>query len=165
MGEGMTEPAKAIMLHVATAQEFAWINARYDEVKFVHSDPAHDLVMIAEVGGEKAGLGRLVRVADDAAELGGMLVMEEFRGSGIAHRLVDALLLEATRYSRVYCLPFVHLQGFYRQHGFVDVADFSQVPQQVLEKHDWCNRFYTDRSTLLLQRTPASPAQADQPFD
>lgn len=146
-----------LTLRAARSSEYQWINDRYDEVGFVHSRTGHDLVLIAEVGGQPAGIGRLVRIAPQSAELGGMLVFENFRGGGIAHRLVAALLElaeSASQFQTIYCLPFAHLAAFYRQHGFTDVAEPGLVPAELRAKHQWCNTTYSDRTTLLLERRP-----------
>src|SRR6185436_13379017 len=69
-----------VKLRTARAAEAEWINARYAEVRFMPSDLAHEVVVIAETGDEPAGLGRLVDIDERSCELGGMLVFERFRG-------------------------------------------------------------------------------------
>ena len=47
----------------AVKSELAWINERYDEVEFVHSCFDREVIAIAEIGSQKAGLGRIVMLS------------------------------------------------------------------------------------------------------
>lgn len=132
--------------------EFNWANKRYDEVGFVHSSPDRDLVIVARVNGQVAGLGRLVKISYDVAELGGIYVFPDFRSLGIAHSLVKNLLVYGKSFKRIYCLPFSHLQNIYQSHGFLPVAKKEGVPKEILDKCDWCNKKYAGKITLLLER-------------
>ena len=71
-----------ITLRAANPSEIAWINAQYDQVGFKHSNFDNEFIVIAEVSGQKAGLGRLQRIDSSVAELGGIFVNEQFRGLG-----------------------------------------------------------------------------------
>lgn len=83
--------------------ELAWANARYEEVQFLPST-AKDFLAVAEVGGEKVGLGRLVAVDDTTGELGGMYVLPAY-----------------SPYQQLFCIPFAHLESFYAGFGFSPV--------------------------------------------
>lgn len=133
-------------LRPAHAEEGAWINERYAAVQFMPSDLSRDLVLIAEIDGERAGIARLVP-ADDVWELGGMLVFEQFRGRGVARALIDELLRYAGDRD-VYCIPFADLEPLYAAAGFTRAED---APRAVREKFEWCQRTY-DRPVLLLER-------------
>lgn len=132
-------------LRVATPGEAQWVNERYAEVQFLPSDLARETVIIAEIDGVPAGLGRLVPVDDTSCELGGMLVFESFRGRGVAKAMIDELLRHANGRA-VYCIPFADLEPLYASAGFVQT---DTAPPAVREKFVWCQRTY-DRSVLLL---------------
>jgi len=132
----------------AAPAELDWVNARYAEAGFQPSDAAH-LVLIAEVDGAPAGLGRLVPMAPGERELGGMFVLPGFRGRGVAGTLVRALL-DAAAGTRVWCIPWADLAGLYAREGFAAVPDDAPVPQPVRAKLDWCIRHYA-RPVCLMQ--------------
>lgn len=143
-----------ILIRRALRDEINWVNQKYDEVKFKHSNFNQDIIVIAEIGTEKAGLGRLQKIDDDCAELGGMYVFPEFRRKGVADRIVEFLLTQARGYQRLVCLPFDYVSHFYRRFGFVEVELLSsqqpfEVPQKTREKHQWCNEFYPDKTHLF----------------
>ncbi len=126
-------------LRRATAEDAAWINAAYDRVHFRHSDLSRDFVVIADVSGAHAGVGRLVPAGEDACELGGMLVFDEFRGRGIARAIIDELLRHASG-RRVYCIPFADLEPIYAKAGFARIEADATLPEYVRKKLEWCER-------------------------
>ncbi|MBS0622859.1 MAG: GNAT family N-acetyltransferase [Verrucomicrobia bacterium] len=79
---------KPSLLRRAEPSEISWVNQCYAEVQFIHSNFDREVIAIAEVNGQKAGLGRLVTINDENLELGGMYVFEEFRGQGIARKVL-----------------------------------------------------------------------------
>lgn len=140
----------SISVHTAEPEDFAWVNKQYDEVGFPHSDVNNDLMVLAEVDGTRAGLGRLVRVCADTAELGGIYVFNEFRRQGVASKVVRFLVEQAHPFKRVYCLPFENLHDFYASYGFVPVENLEDVPEKVRQKHEWCNTEGRFESRVLL---------------
>ena len=134
-----------ITLRTARPDEAGWINERYVAVRFLPSDLSREIVIVAEIDGTPAGLGRLVPVDDSSCELGGMLVFEEFRGRGVARAIVDELLRHAAGRA-VYCLPFAELTELYAAAGFVATED---APGAVLEKLAWCRRTYEQPVALM----------------
>jgi len=140
-----------VAVRLASSKEIAWVNSRYDEVGFVRSEISTEKIAIAEIDGEKVGLGRLVRITGDDAELGGMFVFEKFRGQGVAGKIVDLLLQQSKRYKHVFCIPFEHLREFYGRYGFREFElNISDVPLQVKEKHKWCIQNYKHNTLLLV---------------
>ncbi|HYH09608.1 MAG TPA: GNAT family N-acetyltransferase [Thermoanaerobaculia bacterium] len=137
-------------LRVAQPHELAWINARYDEVHFQHSDASHRVV-IADIDGAPAGIGRLVPAGEGAYELGGMLVFDAFRGRGIARQIIDELLRIAEGHD-VYCIPFADLEPIYARAGFVRIEEDETTPRYVREKMEWCRREMT-RPVALMKLT------------
>ena len=138
-----------ILLQIATDNDLAVINARYADIGFVPSH-AGELIVIVTLAGGPAGQGRVVPIDSSSGELGGIYVLPHCQGRGVAKRIVD-FLIQHTNLPVLYCLPFAELEGFYRSMGFVQVKQRDRVPQQVLQKHQWCNATY-DKPVLLLER-------------
>jgi N-acetylglutamate synthase-like GNAT family acetyltransferase len=143
-----------ITMRIPSPSELAWINQRYREIDFLPSAP-NDCVAMAEVDGKAAGLGRIVAIAERVGELGGMVVFDQFRGTGLSKAII-ALLLETRDYDHLYCLPFSKLESLYAQFGFRRVAHLAGVPAKVLEKYQWCAEFYPE-PVLLMELRLAIP--------
>lgn len=140
-------------LRLARPEDAAWINERYASVHFQPSDLAHELLVVAAVDGVTAGIGRLVPAGEDACELGGMLVFEEFRGRGIARTIIDELLRHAAGRT-VYCIPFADLEPIYAAAGFVRRKEDPSLPDYVRQKMEWCRREIADRGVILMWMAP-----------
>ena len=138
-----------ITVRKAAASELAWANARYAEVDFVPSTH-DDLLMIAEIDGAPAGMGRIVPLAGNKGELGGMVVFAQFRNLGVARHILESLQV-STDCRTLYCLPFSELDAFYCSLGFAPLTDTREVPQAVLDKHRWCNEHYEKPVSLLVR--------------
>lgn len=139
----------------AKATELEWVNERYDEVEFVHSTYDNEIIAIAEVDGQKAGIGRLVMINNKNLELGGMYVFESFRGKGIAAQIVKFLLENTLSDCTIFCIPFQQLEAFYQKHGFASCHDLEQVPQELLKKYLWCKKKYSQPVSLLFLKKNA----------
>jgi N-acetylglutamate synthase-like GNAT family acetyltransferase len=140
-----------VKLRRATEADAGWINAAYADVHFQLSDLSRDLLIVAELDGEHAGIGRLVP-AGEAYELGGMLVFDAFRGRGVAKAIIDELLRHAGG-REVYCIPFADLEPIYAKAGFVRRERDESLPAHVLEKLDWCEREMA-RAVILMALPP-----------
>jgi GNAT superfamily N-acetyltransferase len=139
-------------LRLANAGDASWINERYASVHFQGSDLSRDLLVVAELDGVAAGIGRLVPAGKHACELGGILVFEEFRGRGIARAIIDELLRHANGRA-VYCIPFAELEPIYAAAGFVRTTPDDTLPRYIHEKLDWCAR-EIDRPVILMALPP-----------
>jgi len=142
------------MAHIRRAypHEEAWINEQYKEVGFLPSDLAREFVAIAEHAGLRAALGRLVPIGADCAELGGIYVLPEFRGLGLATEMVSHLLRQGVGHEKIFCLPFAHLVQLYAGLGFRPCEETEEIPRAVRDKLRWCNSQY-EHPTLLLVRS------------
>jgi len=138
-----------IQIRKALEVEIEWINEKYNEVQFIHSIFQNEVIAIAEINGEKVGLGRLVTIDHENLELGGIYVFDSFRGQGIAAKLVDFLLKYADSYSHIYCIPFTKLTGFYRRFGFIPLFPPNNAPECILNKYQWCKQSYDEKVELL----------------
>lgn len=127
--------------------ELGWVNERYAEVGFVSSSES-DFVVVAELDGARAGVGRLVPVEAGVGELGGIYVLPQFRGRAVARAIVT-WLLDHSPYDRLFCIPFAHLERFYSGFGFAPLAPDVTVPQAIAGKRRWCEERYTEPVRLL----------------
>jgi GNAT superfamily N-acetyltransferase len=143
----MPRGAPGLALRPAAPADCDWVNARYAEADFQPSDATH-LVLIAEVDGARAGLGRLVPAGPGVVELGGMYVLPAYRGGGVAASLITALLAAAAG-ARVYCIPYAHLAPLYERAGFAPVEEGAAVPASVREKLAWCKQHYAQPVRLM----------------
>lgn len=139
-----------MLLRTATPDDAAWIQEQYEKVRFLPSDLTRDTVVVAEVDGARAGMGRLVPAGAGACELGGMFVDDAYRGRGIARALVEELIRRAGP-EDVYCIPFADLEALYAAAGFRRIEPVN-VPEKIREKLDWCAR-EIDRPVILMKLT------------
>ena len=138
-----------VTVRLVQDDERRWANRMYEQIRFRPSG-ASDLLALALVDDEPAGLGRLVPVDDAAAELGGIFVLPEFRGKGLAAAIVQ-YLIEQSQGRRLFCIPFSGLETFYRRFGFVPAVPQTQVPGEVVERLEWSRRAYPEPVMLLVR--------------
>ena len=138
-----------VVVRRADAEEIDWINARYDEIEFKHSVYDNERIAIAELDGTRIGLGRLQYVEDGVAELGGIFVSEKYRGFGVAYKIVEYLINNSQKCRKIYCIPFAHLESFYRKFGFEPEKNLVEVPGPVEDKYNWCKSAYESQTLLL----------------
>lgn len=142
---------RSIIIRQASISEMDWVNSSYREIEFVGSEFDNEFIVIAELNGHKAGLGRLVEIDDSNIELGGVYVLEGFRKMGVAEKIVGSLCENNPYNNRViWCLPFENLNSFYFNFGFNQNRE-AKAPNEILEKHNWCNETY-DKKVLLLSK-------------
>jgi GNAT superfamily N-acetyltransferase len=134
----------------ALSEEIEWVNDRYQEIGFLNSAFDRELIAIAEVDRVKAGLGRLVRVDETALELGGMYILPEYRGIGLASAIVAFLLENCDRGKQVFCLPFAHLTALYSSFGFRPCTESDHIPEEIRKKHAWCKERYEHPTVLFI---------------
>lgn len=118
----------------ALRQEMAWINDRYDEAGFKRANFDDEIIAIAELDGERAGLGRLLKLDDHTAELAGIYVVPNFRQQGVATKTLEFLLQEAAGFEIVYCMPFAKMQDFYANYGFATPDENFSISPEVKDK-------------------------------
>jgi GNAT superfamily N-acetyltransferase len=96
--------------------ELGWAAERYRELRFAPSPPG-TRGLVAELGGARVGLGRLVEHEPGVLEVGGIWTDEAARNRGVARAMVAALLAAAPP-GPLWCIPFAHLAPFYESFGF-----------------------------------------------
>lgn len=140
-------------IQLATASDLEWVNIQYQKIDFVPSSLGNEIIAIVTYKDEFAGVGRIVYLNDDEVEIGGIYILDEFRGLSLANELVGYLVEVAKKknFKAVYCLPFENLKNFYHKFGFNEFEyETSQVNDKVLKKYQWCLENY-DKKVLLLK--------------
>lgn len=139
-----------IEIRRAEKSEIEWVNRKYEEVDFLPSNFDNEVIAIATQNGQRVGLGRLRTVDENNLELSGMYVFENFRGQGIARRIIEFLLKVALPNSDIYCIAFQHLILFYKEFGFAYCIELENVPKEILKKYMWCKERYPIPPALLV---------------
>lgn len=139
-------------IRIAQRNEIDWINKKYDEVKFPHSNYDNEIIAIAEINNIKCGLGRLIKIENNVFELGGMYVFEEYRNNKIATHIIEFLLKQINQKAIIYCLPFKELTFFYKRFGFSENVNLKNVPSKVQKKYDWCNIQFKQGMNILVKQ-------------
>ncbi|MFD0771851.1 GNAT family N-acetyltransferase [Bacillus sp. CGMCC 1.60114] len=141
------------MLYIqkANLDDMQWVNFQYEKINFVPSHLDNEEIGIAYYNGQKAGLGRLVKVDENIFEMGGIYTLEDYRGKKIADSIVAFLIKEARnlQIQNVYCIPFEHLKPFYSNHGYQEVVDLAAVPKKIIDKYNWCLEQYEIKTLLM----------------
>lgn len=150
---------REIKVKQAKKNEISWINSKYSEVNFVESNYENEYIVIAKVGNENAGLGRVVKIDNDNIELGGIYAFPNFRGLRVAENIVRNLCEENPfDESTIWCLPFENLLNFYSKFGFKDSENI-KTPERITKKLEWCNSESNyGKKVLLLYKTNKKPA-------
>src|SRR5690606_27539906 len=130
-------------------EDLPWANERYAEIGFARST-AKDLLVAAEIGGVRVGVGRLVPLEPGGAEMGGIYTFPDWRRHGVASALVRHLV-GTSPYPRLFCVPFKPLEAFYAGFGFRSPAPDLPLPDAIRNKVSWCEGRYPDPvSTLVM---------------
>lgn len=141
-----------LLIKRATMEDMEWVNSQYKKVEFLLSELNNEIIAIAYINEEKVGLGRLVKIDDKNYEMGGIVTLGNFRGMNVASKVVEFLVSETRgrKVENTYCIPFEHLRNFYNRYGFKEVEDFTNVPEKIFHKYNWCKEQY-DKDTLLMK--------------
>ena len=143
-----------VKLQLAEQKDMVWVNEWYKSIQFVPASlDEGDKIVIALCNGERAGLGRLVPIDDVSWELGGIYVQDEFRGKGIARRIVQRLCdIGKEANTTLWCIPFAHLVPFYTSFGFEAFPKCSKdIPCKIQCKIGNCNSTFPDKNVALLK--------------
>lgn len=148
------------------ASELELANAIYAQLGFAPSDPGRERTFagLATTSPRPVALGRICEHEDGALELGGFWVHPELRGKGVARRAVAHVISKLPRGREAWCVPFVHLEAFYRSFGMRPPHPGETPPGSLLAKLRRCEQTRVDgrplpATTLLrLPRTVPPPS-------
>jgi amino-acid N-acetyltransferase len=82
--------------------------------------------VVAESGGEVAGIGQVKVLRDGAPELASLAVLPEYQGAGVGGALVWTLISRTS--GPIYLCCASHNEGYYRRFGFVTLAPAQMPP-------------------------------------
>ncbi|WP_051902185.1 GNAT family N-acetyltransferase, partial [Photobacterium sanctipauli] len=122
---------QTIKVRAANLTELDWVDGQYDKVGFKRSTGTNELIAIVEVNNVPVGLGRLQHIEPSVAEMGGIYVDENYRGLGLAAKVVEYLITHSTQYTVLYCLPFSPLAHFYNGFGFKSAENLQDIPKPI----------------------------------
>lgn len=103
----------------------------------LESDDMHaDQFIVAEIDGEIAGFGRLVK-HNNCIELGTIGVVEKFRGKKIATKLINELINIAKQngYKTIYLTTLI--PEFFKKFGFEIQKE--NPPDCMIRTKEWCD--------------------------
>lgn len=94
---------------------------------------------VAVDNGEVIGCGALHVLWEDLAEVRTVAVAEQYRGQGIGHRILEAVIQRGREIGvkRIFCLTFE--TGFFGRHGFEEIHGTPVDPEvytQLLHSYD-----------------------------
>jgi N-acetylglutamate synthase-like GNAT family acetyltransferase len=135
--------------------ELPWALQCYSEGSFVHSGD-DDFIAVAEDNGFKAGIGRILSIRGGLGELGGVIVLPEFKDKGLEEKIIEFLLAQCGNRS-LFCLPFVQLEDFYRRYGFTPIDLTMDIPLVIAEKFRWCQEYYEIPVVLMHREAGPTP--------
>lgn len=126
----MTINVRELLVSEFGMAEKVWQN--YHQQK---ADPAADRIFAVFVDGALAGVARC-KLHTDGNELDGVYVLEQFRGQGLARRMVGGLI---TAYgdAMLYLHSTLELIQFYRSFGFVPIQE-NDLPLTIKERFVMC---------------------------
>jgi amino-acid N-acetyltransferase len=95
--------------------------------------------VVAEVDGEVVGCGALHVLWEDIAEVRTVAVVEQMRGKGVGHLILENILARAKEVGvkKVFCLTFE--TKFFGSHGFKEIQGSPVEPEiytQLLRSYD-----------------------------
>ena len=139
-----------LVIRSAKEEEMDWVNGEYKKIHFPLSNFESELIVIAEVAGEKAGMGRLITIDEQHGEIGGMYVLQKYRNQGIAKEILQFLLSKCGTFEKVFLFSYERSHRYYRKFGFklTPMADFPKIPERILTKLKWCNDEYDEKVVL-----------------
>ncbi|MCC6904382.1 MAG: GNAT family N-acetyltransferase [Anaerolineae bacterium] len=124
-----------ISIRAATGADQPIISAMVSEARLDPTSLNWPQFMVAEQGGQVIGIGQ-IRPHRDGPELGSLVVLPEWRGQGIAARLIEALL--ARQPGVVYLECANHMAEYYTRFGFREIS-WRQAPLALRFKSGMAN--------------------------
>lgn len=138
-----------MVLRKALPADMDRVNQVYRNIDFLPSVYEKEYIALVTENEQYYGMGRLITIDENNYELGGMYVDDSQRGKGIARNIVMHLLNQVSAGTTVYCIPFAHLEGFYKSCGFADTEINDALPAEIKQKIGYCNQTFSAKTLLL----------------
>ncbi len=97
--------------------------------------------VLAEKGGEIVGMGSLLILWGDLAEVRSLVVSPAAHGRGIGRKIVTQLLEDATRLKIPTVFALTRQAGFFLKVGFI-LTDKEKLPRKVMKDCVFCPKFH-----------------------
>jgi GNAT superfamily N-acetyltransferase len=146
----LSDSRTEILFRPASPYEFPSVVRLYEEGGYTGRYQAADFMLLGMAGQDAVAVLRLVEEQHHQL-LRGLYVAKEWRGQGIARRLVQAALERL--HEPCYCLTHTELLNFFASAGFLPCSD-EEAPAFLLERrrqYGWTGKTYH----ILLRIPPA----------
>jgi N-acetylglutamate synthase-like GNAT family acetyltransferase len=117
-------------------EHFRPVNQFYKKQKHKGSASGDERVFIIEYGEAIIAAVRLVP-HDDYYWLRSLYVEQTLQGQSLGSQLLS--FVQVNIHTAIYCFPYLHLEHFYQQAGYVFVAE-SDMPQSIRQLYTRYNR-------------------------
>jgi amino-acid N-acetyltransferase len=110
-----------------------------DKEVVTYFESVQEFQVAVDTAGAVVGCGALHVIWEDLGEIRTLAVAEAWRGRGVGHRLLEALVAQAqdVGVARLFCLTFE--VGFFARHGFAEIEGTPVAPevyQELLRSYD-----------------------------
>ncbi|NOH70745.1 GNAT family N-acetyltransferase [Vibrio pectenicida] len=109
-----------------------------------------ELTIVGSVDGKIVSVVRF-KAIEECRLLTGMLVVPDFRGKGLGHKLMEYCESHVLQ-AQDFCFAYSNLEAFYRQHGFVKL-EANVLPNTLKILYE---RYSLNKSLVAMQYVPMS---------
>ncbi len=117
---------------------------------------------VVEAGGRIVGIGSLLVLWADLAEIRSLVVAPDWRGHGIGRRIVAMLLDEAASLGIPTVFALTRRPGFFLRLGF-SLTKKEQLPRKVMKDCVFCPKFHACDEVAVLYHPPEIPTDGASP--
>lgn len=117
--------------------------------------------VVAEAGHKIVGVGSLVVMWQDLAEIRSLVINRDYQGQGLGRKIVGLLLDEANALALPRVFALTRKPGFFMKMGF-QLTKIEKLPRKVLHDCVFCPKFHScDEVALTITlKTPLSENDA-----
>jgi GNAT superfamily N-acetyltransferase len=108
-----------VVVRLGSADDLPTVAELYREWGYRAAAGPEDTLIVAEDGGELVGVVRLAREHGHVV-LRGMRVQAAYQRDGLGTRMLELLVQQL--HGDCYCIPYLHLLGFYGRAGFREIT-------------------------------------------
>lgn len=118
--------------------------------------------MVVEDGGQIVGVGALVVLWEDIAEVRSLVVDPTCHSKGIGRKIVSALLAEAQSLDVPLVFGLTRQAGFFLKIGF-SLTKIENLPRKVMKDCVFCPKFHACDEVAVIYRLPQKPMNGHSP--